>query len=209
MVEHVLIADSDRHEPKHASTALTNQALVSNGDGTTKFAFIDYGDIINIPAVAGYRQILYGFSAAASQAPAATNTPLQIEFGAGIVTADVTLSPTGTLTFNNAGDYLAVMFLRFGRTTGAGVAYLFSRILYNDVQIFNSNATKLPDQESVIPFSASIPFTVTAGSTIKLQIMRDAAGINNGGLFQLSPTLAGWNVSPNASIAIYKYVGND
>jgi hypothetical protein len=209
MVEHVLIPDADRHEPKHASTALDRQALVSNGDGTTEFSFIDYGDLANVPAPAGYRQILYGASNASSQAPAAVNTPLQIEFGALQNLPDVSLSSTGTLTFNTSGDYLLVLFMRFGRTTAAGTAIMFNRLLYNDVQALSSNSLKLPDQDMVIPFSAAIPLEALAGATFKVQIMRDSAGINNGGLFQLSPSLAGWNTSPSASLLVYKYVGDE
>lgn len=207
MVEHVLIADSDRHEPKHASTALDRQALVSNGDGTTEFAFYDYENLANKPVVAGYRQVLYGSSNAASQAPAATNTPLQVEFGANQTLTDVSLSSTGTLTFNTSGDYLLIVFMRFGRTSGTGTAIVFNRLLYNDVQALNSNSLKLPDQDVIIPFSAAIPVTANADDTFKVQIMRDSAGVNNGGLYQISPSLAGWNVSPSASLVVYKYQG--
>lgn len=207
MVEHVLIADSDRHEPKHASTALDRQALVSNGDGTTEFAFYDYENLTNKPVFAGYRQVLYGSSNAASQAPAATNTPLQVEFGATQTLTDVSLSSTGTLTFNTGGDYLLIVFMRFGRTSGAGTAIVFNRLLYNDVQALNSNSLKLPDQDVIIPFSAAIPVSAVADDTFKVQIMRDSAGVNNGGLYQISPSLAGWNVSPSASLVVYKYQG--
>lgn len=209
MVEHVLIPDADRHEPRHASTALNRQALIANGDGTTKFAFYDYNDLVNKPVVAGYKQVLYGSSNASSQAPATTNTPLQVEFGAVQNLTDVSLTSTGTLTFNTSGDYLLIVFMRFGRTSGAGTAIMFNRLLYNDVQALNSNSLKLPDQDIVIPFSAAIPVSALENETFKVQIMRDSAGVNNGGLYQLSPSLAGWNVSPSASLIVYKYVGQE
>lgn len=209
MVEHVLIPDADRHEPKHASTALNRQALIANGDGTTKFAFYDYDDLVNKPVVAGYKQVLYGSSNASSQAPAATNTPLQIEFGAVQNLTDVSLASNGTLTFNTSGDYLLIVFMRFGRTSGTGTAIIFNRLLYNDVQALNSNSLKLPDQDIIIPFSATIPVSALENATFKVQIMRDSAGVNNGGLYQLSPSLAGWNVSPSASLIVYKYVGQE
>jgi hypothetical protein len=207
MVEHVSILDSDRHEPKHASTAVNKQALQSNGDGTTQFAFVSYTDLINKPTFVGYEQVLSGFSTAASQAPGALDTPLQVEFGAGSVTSAVTLSNTGLLTFNVAGDYIITLFLRFGRTAGAGTSILLNRFLINGVQGLNSNAVKLPDQDSVIPFSTSLNITATAGMTFQLQIMRDSAGINNGGLFRILPTVAGWNLCPSATIVVSKFVG--
>lgn len=208
MVEHVSIADVDRHEVKHASTGVLNQALLSNGDGTTRFGFPSYTDLTNKPTLVGYRQILTGFSTAASQNPTAVDTPLQVEFGAGVTTTDATLSPSGLLTLNTPGDYIITLFLRFGRTSGAGTAILLNRLLINGVQGLNSNALKIPDQDTIIPFSTSLNVqSVSGGSTFQLQIMRDSAGINNGGLFRVLPTVAGWNLAPSATIVVSKYVG--
>lgn len=207
MVEHVSISDDDRHEVKHASTGVLNQALLSNGNGTTRFAFPSYNDLVNKPAFVGYQQILSGFSTAATQNPAALDTPLQVEFGAGVATANATLASNGTLTFNIAGDYIITLFLRFGRVAGPGTSILLNRFLINGVQGLNSNAVKLPDQDSVIPFSTSLNLTATAGMTFQLQIMRDSAGINNGGLTRILPTLAGWNLCPSSTIVVSKFVG--
>lgn len=207
MVEHVAIVDAQRHEPKHASTAVNKQVCMSNGNGTTQFAFVSYLDIVNKPAQVGYQLVLTGFSTAATQNPTAVDTPLQVEFGAGGATAAATLAPTGTLTFNQAGDYIVTLFLRFGRTSGAGGAILLNRFLINGVQGLNSNALKIADQDTVIPFSTSINLTATAGMTFQLQIMRDSAGINNGGLFRILPTVASWNLSPSATIVVSKFVG--
>lgn len=207
MVEHVVIEDAQRHEVKHASTAVLNQALLSNGNGTTRFSYVSYNDLVNKPDLVGYRQILSGFSSASSQAPSAVDTPLQIEFGAGSITTDATLASNGTLTFNTSGDYIVTLFLRFGRTSGAGTAILLNRFLVNGVQGLNSNALKIPDQDTIIPFSTSLALTVVAGTTFQLQIMRDSAGINNGGVFRVLPTVASWNLAPSATIVVSKYVG--
>lgn len=207
MVEHVSIADADRHEVKHASTGVLNQALHSNGDGTTSFRFVSYPDLANKPTFVGYQQVLSGFSTASTQNPSAVDTPLQIEFGSGVVTTAATLASNGTLTFNVAGDYIITLFLRFGRTAGAGTSITLNRFLINGVQGLNSNAVKLPDQDSVIPFSTSLNLSATAGMTFALQIMRDSAGNNNGGLTRILPTLAGWNLCPSATIVVSKFVG--
>lgn len=207
MVEHVSISDGDRHEPKHASTAILNQGILSNGDGTTRFGFASYTDLANKPTLVGYRQILTGFSSAATQNPTALDTPLQVEFGAGATATEATLASNGTLTFNVAGDYIITLFLRFGRTTGTGGAILLNRFLINGAQGLNSNAVSLPDQNTIIPFSTSLNLTATAGMTFQLQVMRDSAGVNNGGLFRVLPTAAGWNLAPSATIVISKYVG--
>lgn len=206
-MEHVLIPDADRHEPKHASTALLGQVLKSAGAGVTAFSFIDWSEIANKPTVTGYTSQLSGASVAASQQPAVVGTPLKIEFGPAQTTANVLLSATGDVTFVTAGQYLITLFLRFGRTSATGDAILFNRLLINGTQILNSNALKINDQGLIVPFSANILLTVSAGQVFTTEIMRDAAGVNNGGLFQLTPTLAGWAACPSATIIVSKFTG--
>lgn len=207
MVEHVSIADEDRHEVKHASTGVLNQALLSNGDGTTRFSFVTYDDLAAKPTASGYRQVLTSASTASTQNPSAVDTPLQVEFGPAQVTTDASLASNGTLTLNTAGDYAITLFLRFGRTTGAGSAVLLNRFLVNGVQGLNSNALKLADQDTIIPFSTTLYLQAAAGATFQLQIMRDSSGINNGGLFRVIPVLAGWNIAPTATIVVNKFRG--
>lgn len=207
MVEHVTILDADRHEAKGASTATLNQVLHSNGDGTTTFKTPSYTNLADKPNIKGYGLSLYGASNSASQQPAATNTALDVEFGIAQTTPDVSLSSTGLVTFNTAGTYAVTVFLRFGRTTAAGSAILFNRFLYKSVQSFNSNSITMVDDAATTPFSATVLLTVAAGDTYQQQIYRDSAGVNNGGLFQTTPTLAGWATSPSASISISKFVG--
>lgn len=208
MVEHVSIADEDRHEAKGASTAANNQVLHANGDGTTSFKFVDYANLVNIPIPRGYSQILTSASTAVSQLPSALDTPLKIEFGSGGATVDVTLDSAGKLTFNTDGDYQVTLFLRFGRTAGAGTSVLFNRFLVNGVQGLNSNSLKLPDGDTVVPFSTTLNFSATAGDFLELEIARDSAGINNGGLYRNVPTTLPWNISPTATMVVTKFLGN-
>lgn len=207
MVEHVNILDADRHEPKGASTAGLNQVLHSDGDGTTTWKSVDYDNLANKPVPQGYTLVLTGASGAASQAPVAVNTPIQIEYGPLQVTTDATLAADGLLTFNTAGQYAVTLFSRFGRTTAAGSAILFNRILRNGVQTLNSNSITMVDDAAVIPFSATILMDVAAGDTFSQEIYRDSVGVNNGGLFLTTPTLAGWLNSPSATIVVSKYRG--
>lgn len=209
MVEHVSILDADRHEAKGASVAALNQVLHANGDGTTTFKFVDYANVANIPAPVGYQSVLTGASVAVSQLPAGLDTALKVEFGIGSATPDATLDSAGKLTFNTAGDYYVTLFLRFGRTAGAGTSILLNRFLINGVQGLNSNAVKLPDQDSVIPFSTSLNFTAEAGDYFELEILRDSAGINNGGLFRILPTVVPWNPCPSATIVVSKFIGSE
>jgi hypothetical protein len=207
MVEHASILDADRHEVKHASSAANRQVLTSDGDGTTSFQYVDWANITGKPVASGYQGVLVGSSTATSQAPAALDTPRKVEFGPGVVTTSATLDGLGKLTFNQAGDYLVTFVLRYGRTSGAGTAFLFSRLLSNGVQTLSSNSSKLPDQDTVIPFSFTFPISATPGSYLELEIMRDSGGVNNGGLHRLSPTVLGWAASPTATVIVAKYEG--
>lgn len=207
MVEHVAILDADRHEPKHASTAITGQVLKSIGNGATAFNFMTWGEIQSKPVVNAYTTVLTAQSTATSQQPSGLGVPLKVEFGPAQSTSDVSLSAQGNLTFNTSGQYLITLFFRFGRTSGAGDAYLFNRLLINGVQVLNSNALRLSTQDIVVPFSSSIGLTVSAGQVFTTEILRDSAGVNNGGLFQLTPSLAGWAPAPTATIVVSKFVG--
>lgn len=207
MVEHVSILDVDRHEPKGASTAGLNQVLHSDGDGTTTWKSVSYNNLANKPVPQGYTLVLTGASTAATQQPTALNTPLQIEYGVAQTTTDVTLSNTGLVTFNTAGQYAVTVFNRFGRTTAVGTAILFNRILKNGVQLFNSNSISMLDDAATTPFSATLMLDIAQGDTFTQEIYRDSAGVNNGGLLQTVPNLAGWLNSPTATLIIAKYRG--
>lgn len=202
-MEHKDIPDNQLHETKGAAVALTGQVLVANGAGGSSFRFLTADDISGIGA-SGYSVALSSFSTAATQNPTALDTPLQVSFGGAVTGPDVSMTDTGTITFNQAGNYVLTLFLRFGRTSGAGTAVLLNRILLNDVQYLRTNAIALTDTAATIPFSTTLHLTVTAGTTLKFQIARDSSGINNGGLVRTSPTSLPWNISPSASLVIYK-----
>lgn len=207
MVEHVTIADADRHEAKGASTAIAGQILKSTGSGSTAFNFLTWAEVQNKPSVTPYSTVLTAQSTAASQQPSGLGVPLKVEFGPAQTTADVSLSALGDLTFNTSGQYLITLFFRFGRTSATGDSFLFNRLLINGVQVLNSNALRLGTQDIVVPFSTSIGLAVSAGQVFTTEILRDSAGVNNGGLFQLTPSLAGWAPAPTATMVVSKFVG--
>ena len=142
-----------------------------------------------------------------SQNPSAVDTPLQITFGSAQTTSDVSISSAGVITFNTSGNYLIDIFLRFGRSTSTGNAIVLNRILKNGAQILNSNGVVLSAATQTIPFSAAIPLTMAAGDTITMEVARDSSGTNDGGLFVISPTIAGWNIVPSATVVVNKFVG--
>lgn len=205
-MEHKDIPDAQLHQIKGAVSASSGQVPIATGSGTAVFGFLDWTQVANKPASSGYQAKLSAFSSV-NQSPSAVDTPLQITFGSAQTTADVSVSAAGVLTFNTSGNYLIDIFLRFGRSTSAGNAILLNRIRKNGAQILNSNGVILSAATQTIPFSAAIPLTMAAGDTITMEVARDSSGTNDGGLFVVSPTIAGWNIVPSATVVVNKFVG--
>lgn len=205
-MEHKDIPDVQLHQMKGAASASAGQVPIATGSGTTIFGFLDWTQVANKPVASGYQTVLSSFSSV-NQTPSAVNTPLQVVFGAAQSVTDVSITAGGTLTFNTSGNYLIDIFLRFGRSTSTGNAILLNRILKNGAQILNSNGVILSAATQTIPFSAAIPLTMAAGDTMTMEVARDSAGTNDGGLFVVSPTISGWNIVPSATVVVNKFVG--
>lgn len=205
-MEHKDIPDAQLHQIKGAASASSGQVPIATGSGTAVFGFLDWTQVANKPTSSGYQAKLSAFSSV-NQNPSAVDTPIQITFGPAQTTADVSVSSAGVITFNTYGNYLIDIFLRFGRSTSTGNAILLNRILKNGAQILNSNGVILSAATQTIPFSAAIPLTMAAGDTMTMEVARDSAGTNDGGLFVVSPTVAGWNVVPSATVVVSKFVG--
>lgn len=205
-MEHKDIPDAQLHQIKGAASASAGQVPIATGSGTAAFGFLDWSKVTNKPTASGYESKLSSFSSV-NQNPSAVNTPLNITFGPAQATADVSISAAGVITFNTSGNYLVDIFLRFGRSTSTGNAIILNRILKNGAQILNSNGLILSAATQTIPFSAAIPLTMAAGDTITMEVARDSAGTNDGGLFVVSPTIAGWNIVPSATVVVNKFIG--
>ena len=205
-MEHKDIPDAQLHQIKGAASASSGQVPIATGSGTAAFGFLDWSQVANKPTSSGYQAKLSTFSSV-NQSPSAVDTPLQITFGSAQTTADVSISAAGVITFNTSGNYLIDIFLRFGRSTSTGNAIILNRILKNGAQILNSNGLILSAATQTIPFSAAIPLTMAAGDTMTMEVARDSAGTNDGGLFAVSPTIAGWNIVPSATVVVNKFVG--
>ena len=205
-MEHKDIPDAQLHQIKGAASASSGQVPIATGAGTAVFGFLDWTQVANKPTSSGYQAKLSAFSSV-NQNPSAVDTPLHITFGSAQTTADVSISAAGVITFNTSGNYLIDIFLRFGRSTSSGNAILLNRILKNGAQILNSNGVILSAATQTIPFSAAIPLTMAAGDTITMEVARDSAGTNDGGLFVISSTIAGWNIVPSATVVVNKFVG--
>lgn len=199
-IQHRNIPDAERHEPKGASTATVGQVLASSGSGLT--AFINPNTLDNITLSSSLEAI-----STTSQAPASTDTPLQITFGAGSSNSDVSVNGSGTVTILTAGVYFLTFNLSLGRSNATGVSTVLARLLVNDVATGFVQASKIDTSVNIVPFHATLLRKFAVNDTIKVQIIRDSSGTNDGGVVTFDPVLSGWANSPSAAVRIQKIMG--
>ena len=195
--------DSGRWEAQQDSADPVNAAVdtvfTADGSGAGSWSIIEHPTY-----TVAVDEELTSVSTATSQEPTAKDTPIQIEFGAALVSSSgrVSMSSLGAFTFNEGGSYLIDVDLCYGRTGGSGTSELYTRRLLNGVQFGTSFHAKLDDGDVYVPVSRSCWFVVEAGDIVTFELMRDSAGYNSGGLFSTTPTLTGWNIASSAVVSI-------
>ena len=152
----------------------------------------------NVLVAARERDILRGFSTAATQQPTTLGTAIQVEFGAANAAPELSLAANGTLTCNVSGAYAIRFKLQFGRSGASGVSYLMTRILKNGVQFGVTQSTRLSSSDSIIPTDSRVVMGLLAGDTVKMELVRDSIGANSGGLYQQAASTPGWLAAPSA-----------
>lgn len=130
------------------------------------------------------------------QAPTATDTALQLTFGSAQGSA------SDPVMINAAGNYAVRIKLQAGRTGASGTSILLSRILVNGAQYGSPAATKLVSADVTIPIESRVVINPTAGQTFAVQIMRDSAGSNFGGVYPQAATVTAWGTAPSALLVI-------
>lgn len=158
-----------------------------------------------IYAAAGVKEVeVLRAASTATQAPTAVDTALQVSFGAaqGSASDPVMINAAGTVTFNTAGNYAVRIKLQNGRTGATGTSILLSRILLNGVQVGSTAAVKMTQTDATTPSESRVVLNPTAGQTFQVQIMRDSAGSNFGGVYPQTATVAAWGVAPSALLVI-------
>ncbi|MBE5650491.1 hypothetical protein HIN51_20650 [Salmonella enterica subsp. enterica serovar Dublin] len=143
------------------------------------------------------------------QAPSTTGTALTVAFGGAQKTSadPVMINASGVVTFNAAGNYAIRVKLQAGRTGASGTSILLSRVLLGGAQFGLPAATKLVSAESTIPIESRVVVNAAAGQTFTVEIMRDAAGFNFGGLYHQVATVSSWGVAPSALLVISRLEG--
>lgn len=158
-----------------------------------------------IYAAAGVKEVeVLRAASLVAQAPTAVDTPLQVTFGAaqGAPADPVSITAAGLVTFNTAGNYAVRIKLQAGRTGASGTSILLSRILLAGTQYGSPAATKLVSADVTIPIESRVVINATAGQTFAVQIMRDSAGSNFGGIYPQAATVTAWGTAPSGLLVI-------
>lgn len=138
------------------------------------------------------------------QAPSALDTPLQVTFGAAQKSASdpVMINAAGLITFNTDGNYAVRVKLENGRTGSTGTSVLLSRLIKNGVAYGSPAAVKLTSSDETVPTDSRVIIDAAAGDTLAVQIMRDSAGTNFGGLYPQVAVVTAWGTVPSALLVI-------
>ena len=158
-----------------------------------------------IYAAAGVKEVeVLRAASLVAQAPTAVDTPLQVAFGAaqGAPADPVMINAAGLVTFNQAGNYAVRVKLQCGRTGASGTSILLSRLVLGGTQLGSAACVKLTQTDATTPTDSRVVMKPTAGQTLQVQIMRDSAGSNFGGIYPQAATVAAWGVAPSALLVI-------
>ena len=156
-------------------------------------------------AAAGVKEVeLLRAASTVAQAPSAVDTPLQLTFGAAqnSATDPVMINSAGLVTFNAAGNYAVRIKLQNGRTGATGTSIMLSRLLVNGTQVGSAAAVKMTQTDATTPSESRVVVNATVGQTFVVQIMRDSAGSNFGGVYPQVATITAWGTAPSALLVI-------
>lgn len=156
-------------------------------------------------AAAGVKEVeVLRAASTATQAPSAVDTPLQLSFGGaqGSASDPVMINAAGLVTFNQAGNYAVRVKLQCGRTGATGTSILLSRLVLGGTQLGSAACVKLTQTDATTPTDSRVVMNPTAGQTLQVQIMRDSAGSNFGGVYPQVATVTAWGTAPSALLVI-------
>lgn len=156
-------------------------------------------------AAAGLKEVeVLRSGSVVAQAPTAVDTPLQLSFGGaqGSASDPVMINAAGLVTFNQAGNYAVRVKLQCGRTGATGTSILLSRLVLGGTQLGSAACVKLTQTDATTPTDSRVVMNPTAGQTLQVQIMRDSAGSNFGGVYPQVATVTSWGTAPSALLVI-------
>lgn len=194
--------DTNAYTDAEKAQLATNTSDITSIDGRVT---TNETDITNLQDTkAEKHELVFSTVSYTTQEPVAVDTPIQVAFGAVDSNAYCSIDALGNLTFLQAGDYAIHFRATYGRTGNTGTAILFGRFYINSVPVGDTLGTKIDNAATVSPYHELEMISAGVNDVLKLEIYRDSTGVNEGGLYTIPATLAGWTDSPSAKIEVYK-----
>ena len=197
---HSTLTGADLHEVKGAAGASAGQVYRADGAGSA--GFVDPFTLSNIRL----QSTISNFNSG-SVTPGAVDTPVVATFDSTQSNSDITMSSTGLITIVTSGLYFVTVNCNIGRSNSTATAILAARMLINGIQFGFTQSSVMTTNTSARPVQFNILRAFSAGDTIQIQIMRDSAGQNDGGLVPQAITSATWGDSPSFFMRVSKILG--
>ena len=194
------------------SSAVDSNDVIFDVDTFRAFARLSLGKSSLVTGA--IERLIDGESTAISQNPTGLGiaNSIQVEYGVAIGNAntDVMLALDGTLTFNKAGTYRIKIAIQFGRVGNPSASKILFRVIdSNGDQLGRSVGYLISSGDETKYFENDTWLPVTAGLTVRTEVMRDSSGVNTGGLVSITPTDEGvntWNFAPTAAIRVERFI---
>lgn len=146
--------------------------------------------------------VLVSSSSTAIQEPPSDDISLQVSFGAGDTSDDVTIAANGDITFLTAGSYDVTFRLTYGRVNNSGTAFIITRATVENIQVGLTYMYSFERSGSILTEEYSNFVTVQDNQVLRVEIARDSVGANDGGIYPFDPVVTGWATVPSASVSV-------
>ena len=137
-----------------------------------------------------------------TQEPTALDTPIQILFGDAQTGDGWELDALGAFLNTRAGQYTFRVNLQIGRTDVPQIAIVFVRFMLNGVQFGDPVFTKLATPNDQIPTTFGAVVDIAVGDIVTVEIMRDSAGVNDGGIYAATCSIPAWGTAQSCVMVI-------
>lgn len=183
--QHSTLTGADLHEVKGAAGATVGHVYSSDGAGSASFLVPSTLDNIEVVST------LSNFNSA-NISPSGTDVATICPFTGTLSNADINMDSSGTMTVLTGGIWRFTFNMNFGRTTNTSTAIILARLLINDVQFGFTQGVTIDSNASTRPVQIDVLGSFADNDTLKIQIMRDSAGQNDGGLRVIAVTDSTW-----------------
>jgi len=197
---HSTLLGTENHEVLGVDTALAGQVL--SADGAGHGVFVDPTSLVTLDTTSSVSA-----SSTTSILPASLDSQITATFSANASNSDVVIDTAGTITIQTSGTYFVNFKMNLGRTGTTGVAYVYCRVVLNNVQFGETITSAISATASTWPVQTSLFQHFTAGDVIKVQLYRDSAGNNDGGFIALPASPIAWTDGAAYSVIVTKIAG--